>query len=153
MLYSPGDRLHLADLLAVVSFATDFSIGFSLRCPGSDENVEIGWFDVHLTQHDGVQKTYFRLCVPIELSSRKRIEELRNDTCSALCIPDSALYEIRVFSTAKSVLYMDDRECSGTGGGWSLAEDALLLDYESVDDGNNERTDAPESPSGRELNG
>jgi hypothetical protein len=128
----------LADLLAVVSFATDFSIGFSLRHPGSDENVEIGWFDAHLTQHDGVRKTYFRLCVPVELSSGKRIDELRKDTCRALGMPESAFYEILVFSTARSVLCVDSRECL-TGSGWSNGDDVRLLDYEFVDDRSNEQ--------------
>jgi hypothetical protein len=136
MLFKTGDRLHLADLVAVCQFSTEFSLGLSLRQVGENEGVEIGWMDLHLTKNGEVEKVFFRLCLQMELSTRSRIDCLRRDCYRALAIPESAYYEINLFWPDKSVLMIDDREGFIVSGGFTTPEDAPLLDFGVTDDPN-----------------
>ena len=129
MLFQPGDRLHLADLIAFCQFSTEFSLGLSLRHPGENEGVEIGWLDLHLTRNEQRQKIYFRICLQVELTIRTRIDAIKHDCYRALAIPDSANYEIKLFWANKSMLMIDDREGFISGVGFTIPPDAPLLDY------------------------
>jgi len=133
MLFRFGDRLPLADLTGVCAFGTDDSIGFSLR-PGDDISREIGWIDLHLTRVGEARKIYIRLCLPIPLSTRDRVDQIRRDSYAALAIPEEALFEITLFWPAKSVLYVDDREPGLLIGPPEIPTpgDVPLLDYEFV---------------------
>jgi len=129
MLFKTADRLHLADLVAVCEFSTEFSLGLSLRQPGENEGVEIGWMDLHLTKNGANHKIYFRLCLHVELTTRNRIDCLRQDCYRALAIPDSAYYEIRLFCPEKSVLMLDAREGFFVSSGFTVPPETPLLDY------------------------
>lgn len=129
MLFNTGDRLHLADLIAFCQFSTEFSLGLSLRHPGENEGVEIGWMDLHLTSNERREKVYFRICLQVELTIRTRIDAIKHDCYRALAIPDSAHFEIKLFWTNKSMLMFDGREGFISGGGFTMPPDAPLLDY------------------------
>ena len=129
MLFNTGDRLHLADLIAFCQFSTEFSLGLSLRHPGENEGVEIGWMDLHLTSNERREKIYFRICLQVELTTTNRIDAIMDDCYRALAIPASANFEIKLFWADKSILLFDGREGFISGGGSQMPLDAPLLDY------------------------
>ena len=130
VIYQPNDRIQLADIPAECTFATDSSVGFRLGRPG-EEAVEIGWFDAHIVRkivrEEVYQKIYLRLCIEAPLSTPRRIEQMRRDIYAALGLPGSTLYEMKVLSTTKSVLWIDGREHL-SGSDLTVDEDAPMLD-------------------------
>lgn len=134
MLFKTNDRLHLADLIAICRFSTEFSLGLSLRHSGENEGVEIGWMDLHLTRNDQNQKIHFRICLQVDLTTKSRIDWLRQDSYRALAIPDSANYEITLFWPDRSVLMVDDREGFICGSGFTIPPQTPLLDYQFEDE-------------------
>lgn len=124
ILFKTGDRLHLADLVAICQFSTESSLGLSLRRAGA----EVGSMDVHLADNERGRKAFFRLSLRAELSTRERINQLRRDCYRALAILESTFYEIRLFRADRSVLIVDDREGIITTGGPAIPPDVPLLD-------------------------
>lgn len=109
MLFKGGERIALADLTGTCAFSTDQSLSFTLSRPEESAR-EIGWIDLHLTRLDETWKVYFRLCIPVPLSTRDRVDQIRRDCYFALALPEETPFEITVFCPEKSVTYIDIRE-------------------------------------------
>lgn len=130
MLYQEFDAIELGDLKAVCEFSTENSIVLSLRMH-DDPGKELGWLDAHVTFDDSrsPRKVYMRLCIAIALSTLRRLNSIRQDFYRAIGLPDSVLFEMRVFATSSCVLFVDSRDGILGSSSGCLPDDTPVLGY------------------------